>query len=73
MNPPDLNKTPPNKNLFNVPEVDSSMVKRIHPNSSTPKKNETNRGKKTVEIHTLNSKLNKAKIIGNFLYFVDYN
>lgn len=66
VNPSVENETSSNKNMFNVPEIDSSMVKRLHPNSSTPKKNVTNQDKKIVEIHTLSSKLNKAKIIGKF-------
>ncbi|XP_025415037.1 codanin-1 [Sipha flava] len=62
VNPPVGNETPTNKNLFNVPEVESSTVKRILPHSSSPKKSVTNQEKKTVEIHTLTTKFKKNKI-----------
>jgi len=53
-------------NAFNVPEVESPMVKRITPNVSTTK-GSNNQGKKTVQIHSVTSKMNKTKIIGMLL------
>jgi len=47
-----------------VPEVESPMVKRIIPKVSGTTKGSTNQGKKTVQIHTVTSKMNKIKLIG---------
>lgn len=49
-------------NAFNVPEVESPMVKQIIPKVSTAK-GSSNQGKKTVQIHSVTSKMNKTKII----------
>lgn len=69
MNPSDENETVTN-NMFNVPEVESPMVKRIIPKtSSTPKKITTKQDKKTVQIHTLTSKMQKTKLVGQFFLF----
>lgn len=51
-------------NMFNVPEVDSSTVKKIMPKTSTSKPVSINKDKKTVKIHTLTSKVNKIKVTG---------
>lgn len=59
--------------MFNVPEVESPMVKRIFPKTSTPKKGLTNQDKKIVQIQTLTSKVQKTKPIGIYLYFVLYD
>jgi len=53
-------------NAFNVPEVESPMVKQIIPKVSTAK-GSSNQGKKTVQIHSVTSKMNKTKIIGMLL------
>lgn len=50
--------------MFNVPEVESPMVKKIFPKTSSPKKGLTNQGKKTVQIQTLTTKVQKMKLIG---------
>lgn len=69
MNPSDENETVTN-NMFNVPEVESPMVKRIFPKtSSTQKKSTTKQDKKTVQIHTLASKIQKTKLVGTFTCF----
>jgi len=50
-------------NMFNVPEVETpSTGKNIQPKGSAPVKNLTKKDKKTVQIHTLTSKLQDTKI-----------
>lgn len=66
VNPSEDNK-PAVQNLFNVPEVESPMLKRIKTKSSTPKKNVTAQDKKTVQIHTLPTKNQKSRSVGNLL------
>lgn len=44
-------------NVFNVPEIEPPTVKPIAPSTSTSKKGLDNRGKKTVSIHKLDSKI----------------
>lgn len=53
--------------MFNVPEVESPMIKRILPKTSTPKKGLNIKDKKTVQIHTLTSKVPKTKLIGKYM------
>ncbi|XP_025191924.1 codanin-1 isoform X1 [Melanaphis sacchari] len=60
VNQPDENE-PVINNVFNVPEVESPMVKRIIPKVSTTKCSNS-QGKKTVQIRTVTSKMNKTKI-----------
>lgn len=63
VNPIEDNKTVIN-NMFNVPEVESPIEKK---KMSTQKKELTKPDKKTVQIHTLTSKINKTKLVGKFL------
>jgi len=53
--------------MFDVPEVELPMVQKIHPKVSIPTKNLTKIDKKTVQIHTLTSKLHNTKIVGKSL------
>jgi len=70
VNPSNENETVSN-NMFDVPEVESPMVQKIQPKFSTPVKNLTKKDKKTVQIHTLTSKLHNTKIVGKL--FALYN
>lgn len=66
VNPIEENKTVIS-NMFNVPEVESPMVKKILlTKTSTQKKELTKPDKKTVQIHTLTSKTHKIKLVGKF-------
>lgn len=67
VNPIEENKTVINNNMFNVPEVESPMIKKIPLKKiSTQKKELTKPDKKTVQIHTLTSKNQKIKLAGKF-------
>lgn len=62
MNPSDKTE-PVISNVFNVPEVESPMDKRIVTKTSTSKKGLSNQEKKTVQVHTLTSKNHNSKLI----------
>lgn len=50
--------------MFNVPEVESPIVKKIVFTTSIKKKELPQLNKKTVQIHTLTSKNHKTKLNG---------
>lgn len=66
MNPPNEDNTV-DHNMFNVPEVESPVAKKLLLKTSTPKKCFVNQDKKTVQIHTLTSKTQKLKLVGKLL------